>query len=136
MAFSHGKDSYFNVDNPAGTPTDVSAYCDDVSFPETTDVAETSTFGKASKTYIVGLKDGTISISGNWDPTLDAVFGSQPAAGASRTFIYGPAGSTGGFVKYTGECHMTSYEPSGGIGDAAKFSAEFQVTGDVTRTTF
>jgi hypothetical protein len=134
MAFVHGKSGYFNLDNPGGTGTDISTYCDDVSFPETIETAETTAFGATSKSYIVGLRDATISISGKWDATLDAVMiGTEPA---SRTFMFGPAGSTGGLVKYTGECILTNYSISTSVGDVVTWSADLQVTGNVTRTTF
>jgi hypothetical protein len=47
-----------------------------------------------------------------------------------------PEGSTSTYVKYTGECILTSYEKSGAIGDVVTYSAEFQVTGAVTRGTY
>jgi hypothetical protein len=75
MAFVHGKDSVFKLDNASGSLTDISAFVNNVDFPETADVAETTTLGDSSKSYIVGLKDATISISGLWDSTLDAILG-------------------------------------------------------------
>ncbi len=47
-----------------------------------------------------------------------------------------PEGSTSTYVKYTGEAILTSYEKSGAIGDVVTYSAEFQVTGAVTRGTY
>lgn len=140
MAQSHGKDSVFKVDDSGGTLRDITAHLDSVDFPQTVDTAESSTFGDTAKEYFVGLKDATISISGKWDNTTttgpDAVLGTQPSAGASRTFEYGPEGGTTGKIKYSGECHLTSYQITGSIGDMVTFSAEFQVTGAVTRGTW
>ena len=64
MAFTHGKDSVFKLDNSSGSLTDISTYVNNVDFPETADVSETTTFGADNKTYIAGLKDATISLSG------------------------------------------------------------------------
>lgn len=136
MAFVHGKSGYFRLDNSGGTLTDISSYLDNISFPENVETGETTTFGNASKTYVVGLKDSTISLSGKWDSTLDAHLNGVFGQAASLTFEFGPAGSTGGFVKYTGECLMTSYEVTTPVGDVVTFSCELQVTGNVTRTTF
>ena len=133
MAFVHGKNSVFKLDNAAGSLQDLSSYCDSVDFPQTTETAEVTTFGDSSKAYIVGLKDSTISVSGSWDATIDAQLDALVAAG---TFEFGPAGSGAGEVKYTGECILTSYSGASTVGDKVTFSAEFQVTGDVTRTTF
>ena len=136
MPFVHGRLTDFRVDNSGGTLTDISAYCDSVDFPQTVETAETTTFGDASKDYIVGLKDSTISIGGKWDALLDAVLAPILGQAASVSFQYGPAGSTLTNVKYTGECFCTSYQVAGAVGDVVTFSAEFQVTGNVTRGTY
>jgi hypothetical protein len=73
MAFVHGKTAVFKIDNSGGSLQDISAYCDNVDFPLTSDTAEVTTFGDASKEYIAGLKDATVSISGSWDATADAI---------------------------------------------------------------
>jgi hypothetical protein len=134
--FRHGKSTVFKVDNSGGTLTDISNTLTDVSFPQSIDTAETSTFGSSAKSYVVGLSDATISISGNFDATVDAHLAGILGQASSVSFEYGPEGSTSTFVKYTGECLMTSYEKSGGVGDVVTYSAEFQVTGAVTRSTY
>lgn len=134
MAFVHGKTADFRVDNSGGSLTDISTYCDSVDFPMTADTAEVTTFGDASKEYIAGLKDATISVSGSWDATADAVLAA--IVGLSGSFQYGPAGTTGGNIKYTGEAICTSYTVNAPVGDKVTFSAEFQVTGAVTRGTY
>jgi len=134
MAFVHGKTAEFQIDNSGGSLTDISAYCDNVDFPLTADTAEVTTFGDASKEYIGGLKDATISISGSWDATADGVLAG--IIGLTGSFQYGPAGTTGGNIKYTGEAICTSYNVTAPVGDKVSFSAEFQVTGDVTRGTY
>ena len=134
MAFVHGKTAFFQIDNSGGSLQDISGYCDNVDFPLTADTAEVTTFGDSSKEYIAGLKDATISISGSWDATADAILAA--IVGVAGTFEYGPAGNTGGNVKFTGEAICTSYNVSAPVGDKVSFSAEFQCTGAVTRTTF
>lgn len=136
MAFVHGKSAVFKLDDSGGTLRDISAYLDDISFPQPVETAETTTFGASSKTYIVGLKDSTVSLSGKWDSTFDGYV--APALGQSATlsFEYGPAGSTGGYVKYSGEAIITSYDVSAPIGDVVTVSVELQVTGAVTRGTW
>jgi hypothetical protein len=133
--FVHGKSTNFQLDDTGGTSRDISNVLTSVDFPETIDTAETTAFGSSAKSYIVGLSDATISISGIWDATVDGYLagGAEPA---SRTFIYGPAGSTAGNVKYTGEAIVTSYSTSNPVGDVVTFSVDLQVTGAVTRTTF
>ena len=134
--FRHGKSTVFKVDNAAGTLTDISNTLTDVSFPQSVETAETTSFGSSAKTYIVGLTDSTISVSGNWDATVDAHLAAILGQAATVSFEYGPEGSTSTNIKYTGEAIVTSYEKSGAIGDVVSYSAELQVTGAVTRGTW
>ena len=132
--FAHGKSTDFAIDDTGGSSRNIANTLTDVSFPQTIDTAETTAFGSTNKSYIVGLKDTTISVSGIWDATVDGyISGTEPA---SRSFIYGPAGSTSGNVKYTGEAILTNYNTNNPVGDVVTFSADFQVTGAVTRTTY
>jgi hypothetical protein len=134
--FRHGKSTSFKVDNAAGTLTDISNTLTDVSFPQTIETAETTSFGSSAKTYIVGLSDSTVSVSGNFDATVDAHLAAIAGQAATVSFEYGPEGTTATQVKYSGEAILTSYEKSGAVGDVVTYSAEFQVTGAVTRGTF
>ena len=132
--FIHGKSTDFELDDTGGTSRSLSNVLTSVDFPETIDTAESTAFGSTSKSYLVGLRDSTISISGLWDATVDGyIIGTEPA---SRTFIFGPAGSTGGAVKYTGEAILTNYSVSAPVADVVTFSLDLQVTGNVTRTTY
>ena len=132
--FSHGKSTDFALDDTGGTSRSLANPLTDVSCPQSIDTAETTAFGSSNKSYIVGLKDTTISVSGLWDATIDGYLsGTEPA---SRSFIYGPAGSTGGNVKYTGEAIMTNYSVSNPVGDVVTYSVDLQVTGAVTRGTY
>ena len=134
MAFVHGKTAVFKIDNSGGSLQDISAYCDNIDFPATADTAEVTTFGDANKEYIGGLKDATISISGSWDAAADVIL--EAIRGLTGTFEYGPQGSTATNIKYTGECICTAYNVTAPVGDKVSFSAEFQCTGAITRTTF
>lgn len=141
MAFIHGKKSKFSIDNAAGTLIDISAYCEEVTLSNEIDTAETSTFGSTYKTYVTGLIGASLSVSGRFDAagatTVDSVLGGILGQEASLTFEYQPSNAAVSVTnpKYTGECICTSYEVSGGVGDMVGFSAEFQITGAVTRAT-
>ena len=135
MAFVHGKDSVFKLDNSGGSLTDISSYVNNVDFPETADVAETSVLGASNKTYIVGLKDATIGLTGFFDATADAIFGAVIGQSATLSFEYSPEGTASGKIKYTGECILTNYALSSPVGDVVAYSADLQVSGAVTRGT-
>lgn len=138
MAFRHGKNAVFKVDTSGGTLTDISTYIHEVTLPRSIETAETTTFGVTggSKTYVTGLNDATISISGKFHATVDAHLAGILGQDASVSFEYGPAGSTAGYVKFTGEAIMTKYDLSSPVGDVVTFSADFQVTGSITRGTY
>jgi hypothetical protein len=133
--FVHGKSADFQIDDTAGTIRVISDVLNSIDFPETVETAETTAFGSTAKSYIVGLTDSTLSISGMWDATVDGYLkgGAEPA---SRSFVYGPAGSTTGLVKYSGECIMTGFNKGNAVGDVIPLSVDFQVTGTVTRGTY
>ena len=139
MAFKHGKTALFKVDNAGGTLVDLSAFCDSIDLSRDLDVAETSTFGSTSKTYVIGLIDGKISVSGKFDSagasTVDAVISGTLGQEASVTFEYQASNASVSSTnpKYTGEAYCTSYKISAPVGDVVKFSAEYQITGAATR---
>ena len=135
MAFVHGKNSVFKLDNASGSLTDISAFVNNVAFPETADVAETSVLGASNNTYIVGLKDATISLSGLFDATVDAILGAVVGQTATLSYEYSPEGTASGKVKYTGEAILTNYALSSPVGDVVAYSADLQCSGAVTRGT-
>lgn len=141
MAFIHGKNSKFSIDNSAGTLTDISAFCEEVSLSRDIETAEVTAFGNSAKAYITGLSDGTISISGKFDGTastgIDAVLSGVLGQNATVSWEYQPNNAAVGVSnpKYSGEGILTSYEVSGSVGDAVTWSAEIQSTGTITRAT-
>ena len=135
MAFVHGKNSVFKLDNASGSLTDISAFVNNVDFPETADVAESSVLGASNKTYLVGLRDASISISGLFDATVDAILGAVVGQTATLSYEYSPEGTASGKIKYTGECILTNYAMSSPVGDVVAYSADLQVSGAVTRGT-
>jgi hypothetical protein len=142
MAFLHGKGAQFRIDTAGGTSyTDISAYCDDVSLSRSFETGETTVFSNNAKTYIMGLADATISVSGKFDAagstTIDGLLG--PALGSSTTigFEYKASNTSTSSTnpRYHGQALLTSYDISATVSDVVTFSAEFQVTGAVTRAT-
>lgn len=129
MAFVHGKDSYFKIGS-----TDVTGYVTKVSFKPSSDTGGTTTFGLSSKTFLAGLKDCTITFDYNWDATLDAAL--YAVYGAATTFEYGPAGSGGGSVKYSGACILTDYGGDSDVSNVVSGSGTLQVSGTVSRGTY
>lgn len=141
MAFKPGYLGHFSLDNAAGSLTNLSDYIDNVSVSQTVETLETSVFGTASKQSITGMTDGdTITFSGPYDVTVHThvtgVKAAQAAGTASVSYQWGPGGSVSSQAKITGECHLTSYELSSGVGGRAEYTVSLQVTGAVTNGTF
>jgi predicted secreted protein len=139
--FKHGKNAHFAIDGTAGTLVTISNTLNEISLPREVETAETTAFGQNDKTYITGLADATISLSGMFDATTDALIAGDIAnlksgSVSSLSFEYGPAGSASAQPKFTGEALITSYEVSSPVGDVITYSLELQVTGGVTGSTF
>ena len=135
MPFVHGKGAVIWLDDSTGVLRDLSAYANEVSLPRSIETSETTTFANTgdAKSYVVGLNDATLSISCMWDSVLEGYLAPAIGANASLSFEYGPTGSTSGFIKYSGEALLTSFQVSSPVGDVVNASVELQVTGAVTR---
>lgn len=131
--FTHGKNAAFKIDDSGGTLRDISDVLTDVSISRTADVAEVSAFSNSSKSFVSGLTDATLTISGSYDATVDGYL--SGILGAEGSFEFYPIGTTGGNPKASGEAIMTSYDRTPDIGGAVTFTAAFQVSGDVTEGT-
>ena len=135
---THGKDTVVSIDTAVtgNALTDISDSCDTCEFSIDQEVQDITTFGANSRGFIPGLRNATISVGGPQDDTIDTVFlgGAEPTDG--RDFVYGPEGGTSGDRKYDCKAIMTGFNPSSGVGDAARWSGELQVTGDVTLGTY
>lgn len=133
MSFSHGRTSVFKLEDSGGTTRDVSTYLTGSGLDRSADLVDTTTFQASAKTYIQGWQDGKFTLSGIWDPTVDGYLSGLYTAGTARTFTYYPAGTASSNVSYAGTAICMNYTDSSDIGDANKFTAEFQVVGAVTR---
>lgn len=130
----HGSKAVFKVQDSGGVVRDLSAFLSEETLDRVADTAETSAFGQTSKSYIPGLKDGTISLGGNYDAvaTTGIAVVLEGILAMSRTFEFHPAGVVTGERKYTGSCIETKFNVSSPVNDKVSVSAEFQITGDVT----
>lgn len=133
MAFAHGRSAYFKIGS-----TDISAFMDNIDFPHSSDVHETTTYGKSWKTKAGGLQEGSVGIGGLYDST--AVSGIEsimpPLVGTVATFEYGPEGNASGKVKYSGSILVENYNHSTPVGDYIRWTSSLQTTDTVTKGTY
>jgi hypothetical protein len=127
MAQVHGKDTVIFLG-----AYDLSAYFNDLSISQEVDLAETTTYGNESKTYLAGLRDGTASLSGLFDgdagaadERLSAMFGNTSVC------TFGIGGDAVGNKAKVLNGIQHSYEIGAPIGDAVTTSAEIQASGGI-----
>lgn len=141
MAFAHGKDIDFQLDDSAGTLRTIKIYLDTVTgLPGGRGLSEVTSFGDAGTKSIPSLQNVTFSIAGSYDSTATTgvytVLSGLRTATATSSFIYGPEGTTTGKPKFTGECWMTEFNVDASVKEKVPISATFQVDGTVTLTTY
>lgn len=132
MAFKHGRLAEITVATKA-----LSTFCDSADINIKVDTADTTTFLNAWKTAISGLAGATLTLSGDYDPTITtgpaSVLLAQIAlnqAGTVTAVILYPAGNNAGQgTSHTFNALITDYSESPKVGDAVKFSASLLVTG-------
>jgi len=141
MAFRHGKDAYLAIEPTSGAGSaslQIDAYLNDISLSRSFDTAETSAFGTAAKTYVIGMYDATLSTSGMFDETLDDAV-TDHLANVDTPFLFEFRANSSAVSatnpKFTGSAYITSYDISPAIGDMVPISLELQITGAVTRAT-
>lgn len=131
MAYTHGKNTavLYGAAN-------LSAYFNEATASRTVETAETTAFGNSAKTYIVGLQDGTLSLSGMFDgntAAVDETLSTTIGADANDVISVAPEGLSAGKVAFSAAVKQTSYEISSPVGDVVSASLEVQADGGVDR---
>lgn len=131
MAFIHSKQSTFTYNSQELSGVD------SVQFSNSADPVDTTGIGDSAKSYISGIGDVSISVSGIWDNTdttgSDDVMYAAFANGSAYAFIYKPDETATTGISYTGSGIVTQYDVSSSVGDKVTWSAEILVTTAVTR---
>jgi hypothetical protein len=126
MPFRHGKSTgvFYNG-------ADLSSYFNEASVSEDVETAEVTTFGSDSKSYIVGLADGTISAAGMFDGNegaVDQILSSTLGNDSADTVTVAPDGVTFGRRSFSAAAIETSYEISSPVSDVVSANLEIQAT--------
>lgn len=128
--FVHGKGTYVFVNE-----YDLSQYFNSVDSTQTTDTAETTGFGSSAKSYIKGLADGTLSLSGMWSADSggsDEVLSSLQQASTTPLVTVAKAYGTIGNRCQLAKAHSTNYATSNPVGDVVTISVDFNASTDAT----
>lgn len=130
-----GKDQAFKLDDSTGALQNLTAYLfgSGVDFSVDVDSLETTTAGDGSKTFVPALKGATMSVEmEHVGATADHAWGLYTNS-YTGSMEFGPAGSTGGYNKYSAECFVTSIGTSTPVAGLNTLTFELQITGDVTK---
>lgn len=122
--FRHGRNAKVAVN-----ATDLSAYFNSGDVSRSMEPAEVTTFGSNSKAYIPGLMDGTVSLSGFFDGSanaVDAVLAGALQAATDTLVTFAPEGFSIGSHTFQMQAQETSFQVSAPVADAVTTSAEFQ----------
>lgn len=95
------------------------------------DMAETSAFGNSYKTYVQGLGESTIGLTGMWSggaSEVDDVLGGLIGAAGTLPVTICPQGYGLGYKGFGIGANESSYEVTASIGDVVGVAAEFQST--------
>lgn len=131
MAFKHGKNTGVLIDD-----ANLSAFFNEASASQDVETAETTTFGSSAKSYIIGLKDGTMSMSGMFDGDANAIdikLATTLGADAPGYATVAPEGLTIGNACYSCQARKTSYEVSSPVGDVVSANLSIQADGGIDR---
>lgn len=129
--FVHGKSSGVLLDK-----YDLSAYFNSADVAQNIDTAETTGFGSTAKSYLVGLADATLSLSGMYsqDATVGEDVVLSTVLGSTTTPIITVPFETGSIGKRAVLCkaHETSYAISSPVADVVTVTADFNASTDAT----
>lgn len=128
MATTHGKGLAVLVNALL-----LSAFFNSADITRSCDVAEDTAFGDSFKSYIPGLHDGSISLSGMWDPAAsatDATLSTLLGLDTTIVSILLEGATVGGRAKIA-RCAQASFDISAPVGDLVTAAAEFPADGGV-----
>lgn len=131
MAFLHGKSATVLL-----ADANLSAYLNEMSISRSTETGETTTFGDDSKTYIVGLRDAAVSLSGLFDGgsgAIDEKVSTALGSDATEPSTLSMTAASVGAVAYLMESHTAQSEVSAPVGDVVSMSVELNAEGGTDR---
>jgi hypothetical protein len=131
MAFIHGRKSTVLYGDSY-----LSEYLNEFSISHTLETGETTTFSSDAKTYIPGLRDGTVQLQGLFDGDArasDEVLQAAFASDAKTVMTVSPLKSAVGAMAYLVDAHTGSYEVSSPVADVVAAGADVQADGGIER---
>lgn len=126
--FRHGKKTAVFLNS-----TDMSSYLNEATVTREIEANDITTFGSTSRSYIVGMDDGGVSLTGLFDGSANA--SDEVLAGRvlqdNNTLTVLPEGTALGSRAILTSADETAYEISMPVADVVALSATFQADGGV-----
>lgn len=117
---------------------DLSDHVESLSWPISTDSVEDTSMGDSARTYLVGLKDSTLTVNFRSDfaasdvyATLSGVYSGGAAVAVAVRAVNTTISATN--PEFQGSAILTSWDPLAlSIGDVSNTPVTFQISGDIT----
>lgn len=126
--FVHGKDTKVYLDE-----FDLSGYFNSADVSVSNDTAESTAFSASSKTHLLGLNDGTVSLAGMWsadtdgsDEELQAILGAATTPLVTVALSAGTIGNRAVIAK----AQALNYAISNPVGDVSAVTADLHASTD------
>ena len=125
--FRHGKNTVALLNQ-----FDFTNYFNSATSSNEVELPETTTFGSSTRSYITGIKEGSVGLEGLFSGgalEIDTFFNTAISSDSNIVSTIGPEGAVVGRRAVLLNANETSYEITGGIGDLVAISAELQASG-------
>ncbi|HEX6579216.1 MAG TPA: hypothetical protein VF082_12700 [Jiangellaceae bacterium] len=133
MAKIHGKETVVTVDGD-----DLSTYTNTSEINRTMATHDVTGYGADANAFSSGLLNGTFTMGGVYDSESSAgpraVLRPLLVAGAAVTVVRRPEGTGSGLPQDSFSAILSSYVESNPVAEMVAWTAEFQISGNVTST--
>lgn len=136
MSAVHGRNTFYSLD---GKQVSLSGNAN--TYERTADSHDVTVYGNGSHVFAAGLKNGSATIGGFYDNTTSTTGGNarsviEPLVGAAPVvYIERPEGAGTGLPQRSVNVLVTKYTETKPVADMITWSADLQLSGDVTTTT-
>ena len=127
MAKQSGLGDYLAVDDSAGTARDISNDVTNVEFTNAQNLLETTGLDKSAMERIIGLSDGSVSISGIFNPAANKSHAVFKTRTGTRTVTYAVGGNDSTNPELNMEMLIDSYNVSRGTDGSVTWSADLSL---------
>ena len=135
-AFRAGKGAFFSITSATGGTVKLSSGFSDATMSRVAAALDVTHFGNNDKTFIPGLRDATLKLTGIFASTYDAKLYALLGSTSGGAWVYAPESTASGRRKLTGSSVVTGVTVGSPVADKVNISLDLQVTGAITSTSY